>query len=173
MCANTHNQSCVLLYTFPAVYLVSVKTECVLTVGFWSHRYWRIYIKTTYLCFPLSHQTAGCRCYVSVQRTERWMSVLLWLFGTVYLCLWMSYVCVCVCVLHFIPCMEIRYELWWRSREPQSSVFVQHWCPVIYQRQRWMQLIDCDTAINYSCNRSVMESNSHFSHQQRQAQVNV
>lgn len=25
--------------------------------------------------------------------------------------------------------------------------------------QRWMQLIDCDAAINYSCNRSVMESN--------------
>lgn len=36
-----------------------------------------------------------------------------------------------------------------------------------------MQLIDCDAAIKYSRNRSVMESNSHSSPQHTQEQVNV
>lgn len=40
-------------------------------------------------------------------------------------------------------------------------------------QERWMQLIDCDTTINYSCNESVIESNSHFSAEPQQIQVNV
>ena len=131
-------------------------------------------IKATSLYFPLSTLAAWLSLLCRSGR-QRFMSVLLSLLVSVYhITMQVS----CISLVFVWVRVSSSSSLAWicvvsGSREPQSSIFVQHRCPVIYQRRRWMQLIDCDTAINYRCNRSVMESNSHFSPQHRQAQVNV
>lgn len=55
-----------------------------------------------------------------------------------------------MCVLYAVP----------KAKRSHSHLSLFNADVLLYiSEQRWMQLIDCDAAINYSCNRSVMESN--------------